>query len=177
LGQPLERSTVREHLQRGLAFTRGDVGRHGLPLLGFADWNDTVNLPAGAESLFTANLYGKALLEMIALLEHLGDLEAASACRQDYEEMRRRFERHAWDGAWYRRYFDAGGSPLGSAQNRYGQIYLNAQTWPVISGFASPERARRALDAAYERLNTKYGLKLSAPGFNGYDPQYGGVTT
>src|SRR5690606_24306843 len=57
LGQPLERSTVREHLQRGLAFTRGDVGRHGLPLLGFADWNDTVNLPAGAESLFTANLY------------------------------------------------------------------------------------------------------------------------
>jgi cellobiose phosphorylase len=58
-------------------FTRQDVGQHGLPLLGFADWNDTVNLPAGAESLFTANLYGKALLEMIALLDYLGDGSAA----------------------------------------------------------------------------------------------------
>ena len=33
------------------------------------------------------------------------------------------------------------------------------------------------MDSAYNRLNTKYGLKLSAPGFNGYDPKYGGVTT
>ncbi len=52
-------AAVMEHLEGGLAFTSQDVGKHGLPLLGFADWNDTVNLPKGAESLFTANLYGK----------------------------------------------------------------------------------------------------------------------
>ena len=33
------------------------------------------------------------------------------------------------------------------------------------------------MDAVYERLNTKYGIKLSWPGFNGYDAHYGGVTT
>ena len=33
------------------------------------------------------------------------------------------------------------------------------------------------MDSVYRRLNTKYGLKLSAPGFNGYDPKLGGVTT
>jgi hypothetical protein len=63
------------NLRQALAYTRTDVGQHGLPLLGFADWNDTVNLRAGAESLFTANLYGKALLELIDLELHVCAVE------------------------------------------------------------------------------------------------------
>ncbi|MGD8627324.1 MAG: glycosyl transferase, partial [Anaerolineae bacterium] len=133
---PLESGTVLDHLRRAVDFTRRDLGAHGLPLAGFADWNDTVNLPAGAESLFVANLYGRALGEMIDLARHLGDEAAAARYAAYYEEMRARFEAHAWDGAWYRRYFDAEGQPLGSAANRHGQIYANAQSWPVLSGFA-----------------------------------------
>ncbi|MGD8626222.1 MAG: glycosyl transferase, partial [Anaerolineae bacterium] len=140
-------------------------------------WNDTVNLPAGAESLFVANLYGRALGEMIDLARHLGDGEAAARYAAYYDEMRARFEAHAWDGAWYRRYFDAEGQPLGSAANRHGQIYANAQSWPVLSGFASPARARQALDALRDRLNTRHGIKLSAPGYDGYDPGLGGIST
>ncbi len=176
-GRPLESGTVLEHLERGLAFTRHDTGRHGLPRLGFADWNDTVNLPAGAESLFTANLYGKALQEMTALYEQMGNPSAAAQARQAYDEMRVRVEDSAWDGEWYLRYFDADGQPLGSARNSHGQIHLNGQSWPVISGFASAERGRRAMQSVFDKLNTCYGIKLSAPGFNGYDPNYGGVTT
>ena len=173
----IESGTVLEHLKRGLDFTRHNTGRHGLPLLGFADWNDTVNLSTGAESLFTANLYGKALKEMELLLEYLDDRLAAEKYRAAYDEMKSCFESAAWDGEWYLRYFDAEGNPLGSAKNTYGQIYLNGQSWPVISGFAAPERALRAMEAVYQKLNTKFGLKLNIPGFNGYDPQFGGVTT
>ncbi len=75
------------------------------------------------------------------------------------------------------RYFDADGSPLGSHANEHGQIYLNGQSWPVISGFATPDRARLALDSVYRRLNTPNGIKLSAPGFDGFDPARGGITT
>jgi cellobiose phosphorylase len=176
-GEALENGTVLDHLRRALTFTRAECGRHGLPLLGFADWNDTVNLPAGAESLFTAHLYGKALLEMIALMQHLGDSSAQVGFQEDYEAMRASVEAFAWDGAWYVRYFDDEGEPLGSQENHYNQISLNAQSWAVISGFAPEERARQAMDAVYERLNTRCGIKLSAPGFDGYDPKYGGVTT
>ncbi len=176
-GKPIETGTVLEHMRRGVAFTRGDVGMHGLPLLGFADWNDTVNLPTGAESLFTAHLYGRALQELIALHEHLGHESEAVQMREAYEEMRACVEESAWDGDWYVRYFDEVGVPVGSNENTYGQISLNAQTWAVLSGFASPERARRAMDSMHERLNTPFGLKVSTPGFDGYDPHYGGVTT
>jgi len=174
---PFESGTVLDHLRRAIEFTWNDVGAHGLPLLGFADWNDTVNLRKGAESLFTANLFGKALLEMIELARHLGDEESVARYSDYYETMKRRVNEQAWDGEWYVRYFDADGSPVGSHTNTAGQIYANGQSWPVISGFASPERAKAALEAVYRRLNTRNGIKLSAPGYNGFDPTKGGITT
>lgn len=175
--QPIESGSVLEHLRRALAFTRVNIGAHGLPLLGFADWNDTVNLPTGAESLFTANLYGRALLEMRCLCEHLGDQKSARQYEADYAEMKQRVEACAWDGEWYVRYFNADGSPLGSKSNTHGQIYINAQSWAVLSGFAGVERARQAMDSVHDCLDTRYGIKLSTPGYNGFDPRVGGVTT
>lgn len=175
--KPVETATVLEHMRRAIAFTRGDVGAHGLPLAGFADWNDTVNLPAGAESLFTANLYGRALLELGELAAFIGDDALVEQCRADYEVMRERVNAHAWDGAWYVRYFDHRGQPVGSHTNAAGQIYTNGQSWPVLSGFAPDDRARAALNAVYERLNTAHGIKLSTPGYDGFDPEIGGVST
>ncbi len=176
-GRLVESGTVREHLERAVRFTHDDTGAHGLPLLGFADWNDTVNLRRGAESLFTAHLYGRALLELMELAQTLGDLPAAERWRAWYAEMEQRVNEHAWDGEWYLRYFDWDGAPLGSQANAQGQIYLNGQSWAVLSGFATPEQARAAMEAVYARLNTPDGIKLSGPGFNGYDPTKGGITT
>ena len=174
---PLEAGTVLDHLKRAIEFTHADLGSHGLPQLGFADWNDTVNLAAGAESLFTANLYGKALLEMTELASRMGDAESADRYSTYYARMKASVNDQAWDGEWYVRYFDYDGQPLGAKANAQGQIYLNAQSWAVISGFAPRDRAEQALDSVYARLNTPNGIKLSAPGFNGFDPNKGGITT
>lgn len=174
---PMESGSVFEHLQRALAFTREDTGQHGLPLLGFADWNDTVNLPKGAESLFTAHLYGWALKEMIALCQHIGETDLARIYHDDYENMRETVNQVGWDGNWYVRYFDHRGEPVGSNHNLQGKIYTNAQSWAVLSGFATPEHALKAMDAVQQHLNTSKGIKLSTPGYDGYDPEKGGVTT
>jgi len=174
--------TVLDHLQRALDFTWTHTGAHGLPLLGFADWNDTMNLRKGAESLFNAFLFGRALREMITLLRHLGDAAAVKEYESRFAEMQRRVNAEAWDeaiggGTWYVRYFDSDGSPIGSRLNDKGRIYLNAQSWAVMSGFAVRDRAIQALDAAREHLNTSNGLKVGAPGYDGFDPNKGGITT
>ena len=114
---------------------------------------------------------------MIELMEMLGDPDSAGRYRQDYRTMQARVEACAWDGEWYVRYFDYDGAPVGSKANAAGQIYLNAQSWSVLSGFASPQRARQAMDTVYRRLNTRFGIKLSTPGYNGFDPRVGGITT
>ncbi len=176
-GNVIESGSVLEHLKRSVAFTKSDTGAHRLPLLGFADWNDTVNLAKGAESMFNANLYGVALKELIALAEALGENATASAYRADYEVMKSAFNECAWDGKWFIRYFDADGSPIGSHKNSEGQLYTNGQSWPVLSGFATPEHAQTALDSVNRHLNTKNGIKLSWPGYKGFDQTKGGVTT
>lgn len=176
-GQPIETGSVWDHLCRALLFTETHTGQHGLPLLGFADWNDTVNLPTGAESLMVANMYGKALLDMLDLCELRGEVSLAQHYQAQYEKMQRLFNQYGWDGAWFIRYFDEEGAPIGSHSNQQGQIYTNAQSWPVISGFATPERATQALNSVYKKLNTANGIKLSTPGYNGFDPDLGGIST
>ena len=174
---PLEKGTVFEHLKRALGFTKNNTGKHGLPLLGFADWNDTVNLPPGAESIFNANLYGVALKEMIELNNYLGNSELVEQYSADYIHMKNVVNSEAWDGEWYIRYFDHEGNPVGSHSNDKGKIFANAQSWTVMSGFASKERTKKSLDSLHKFLNTSNGIKLSYPGYNGYNPVIGGVTT
>ena len=176
-GKAIETGTVLEHLKRAVEFTWANRGKHGLPLLGFADWNDTVNLRTGAESNFIAPQFGQALNEMIDLMETLGDAELVKRYQGYYAEMKEAVNRETWDGEWYVRYFDHDGTPLGSAKNTYGKIYINSQSWNVLCGFAEGERAQIALESVNKHLNTANGLKLSAPGFNGYDRNLGGIST
>jgi len=176
-GAPVESGTVYDHLARALDFTKNNMGNHGLPLVGFADWNDCVNLPTGAESILNACLYSMALLEMMDLEEFLGNKDKVEKYKADHDVMKKNLNEQAWDGEWYVSYFDADGTPLGSSKNSHGQIYLYGQSLPVFAGLVTEERGQKALDSARRLLNTSKGLKLSTPGFNGYDPTKGGITT
>jgi N,N'-diacetylchitobiose phosphorylase len=71
----------------------------------------------------------------------------------------------AWDGEWFLWAIGADGHRYGSKQEEEGQIYINTQVWAVISGAATPEQARSAMNALRERIATPYGIMLSAPPF------------
>ncbi len=172
-----EKGTVWEHLKRSINFTWNDRGPHGLPHLGFADWNDTVNLGHGAESMFNASLFGKAIIEMLDICDLIGEHDYKLVLQNYYAEMKKAVNEHLWDGKWWIRYFNPAGEPLGSDKNQYGKIFTNGQSWPVIAGFAEGERMISALDSVNEKLNTTNGIKLSWPGYNGFDPSLGGVST
>lgn len=55
------------HLQRAIEFTSKNVGPHGFPLIGTADWNDTLQLHGPnkkGESVMVAMQFHKALLDL-----------------------------------------------------------------------------------------------------------------
>lgn len=176
-GVPQEEASVYEHLTRAVQFTLTHCGESGLPLLGFVDWNDTVNLPTGAESVFIAALLGKALKAMEWLASYIGKADDAKTFASQHAEMAKVVNTQAWDGEWYIRYRDHQGKPMGSSKNPAGALYANAQSWPIMAGFVDPERQRSALNAVNGKLASEHGIVLSAPGYNGYDPVIGGVTT
>jgi cellobiose phosphorylase len=149
-----EQGTLYEHCVRavknGLRF-----GAHGLPLMGCGDWNDGMNLVGEhgkGESVWLAFFLYDVLKQFGALARRHSDGAFADACEAEANALARRIEESAWDGAWYRRAYFDDGQPLGSAQNEECQIDAIAQSWSVLSGAGSPERARQAMESVDQRL-------------------------
>ena len=171
------KETLYRHLVLALDYVKANLGPHGLPLILNADWNDTLHLWMEAEkpeSTFVAMLYVHALRKAAELAEILGKRGDAAGFRAEADQMADLLNRECWDGEWYLRGFANG--PVGTARDENGRIFLNPQSWAVISGVATPERARQCMDSVFRELDSPFGPKLLAPTFRRYDPRYGLVS-
>ncbi|MDB5739700.1 MAG: phosphorylase, partial [Alphaproteobacteria bacterium] len=173
-----ETATLYEHCARALDASLA-VGRHGLPLMGTGDWNDGMNrvgeLGRG-ESVWLGWFLHEALRRFMPHAERRHDAPRVAQWLLHMAALKDALEDTGWDGAWYRRgYFDDGFA-LGSASNRECRIDSIAQSWSVMSGVASPDRARRAMEAVDKYLvRTEDGLMtLFTPPFvaSQHDPGY-----
>ena len=146
--------TLYEHCIRAIRWGL-KFGRHGLPLMGTGDWNDGMNLVGAkgkGESVWLGFFLFDVLMQFHEVAELHGDPSFAKFCRVNAERLQEDLERHGWDGEWYRRaYFDSG-QPLGSSENSECMIDSIAQSWAVLSGAASDERAITAMEAVNEHL-------------------------
>jgi cellobiose phosphorylase len=179
-----ESASLYQHCVRAIERGAG-VGAHGLPLIGSGDWNDgmdQVGAKGAGESVWLAFFRHDVLDRFARIARGHGDAAFAGQCLKEAAGLRRSVEEHGWDGEWYRRaYFDAG-SPLGSAANAECRIDSIAQSWSVLSGAASPQRARAAMaaldrhlvrreDALVKLLDPPFDKSASNPGYiKGYVP-------
>jgi cellobiose phosphorylase len=168
------------HMQRAVSFTLEHRGPHGLPRLGFSDWDDTMDLDHGsgkAESVMAAQQFCRSMLDLAELCEALGKAEDAQRFRLLKDEMTEILNRAAWDGEWYARAFDDEGQPVGVRSEEKHRINLNTQTWAVIGECAPRERAEQAMHSVHARLNTPFGLALLWPAYTQGDLRVRGTTT
>jgi cellobiose phosphorylase len=168
------------HLLRAVQFTCDHLGPHGLPRLGFADWDDTMNLDHGsgkAESVWCAQQFCKAALDMAELCAALGKPAERERFLGLHAEMCDRINASSWDGAWYARAYDDEGRPLGIHSEAFHQISLNPQTWAVLGESGPRERQEQAMESIHRELNTPYGVRLLAPAYRAADDRIRGTTT
>ena len=191
-----------EHLTRSFDFTTNNLGPHGLPLIGRADWNDCLNLncfsttpgesfqttenQAGgvAESVFIAAqfvLYGEEYAE---LAERRGLADVAANARKAVEDMRQAVLTHGWDGQWFLRAYDYYGDKIGTDEHAEGKIWIEPQGFAVMAGIgvgSGPDDkdapAVKALDSVNEMLATDHGMVLQFPAYTTYQVNMGEVST
>ncbi|MBO7670644.1 MAG: glycosyl transferase, partial [Oscillospiraceae bacterium] len=170
LAQPLM-----EHLRRSFRYTETHLGPHGLPLIGRADWNDCLNLNCFsehpgesfqttgpnegpvAESVFIAGMFVKYGRAYADICRHIGlDAEAAEA-EKAVAQMEKTVLDVGWDGAWFRRAYDAFGHVVGGKECEECQIIIEPQGMCVMAGIGKTTgEAAAALKSVEERLDTKY---------------------
>jgi N,N'-diacetylchitobiose phosphorylase len=158
-------ATVYEHLKRTLDFSAEQVGPTGICKGLRADWNDCLNL-GGGESAMVSFLHHWALRAFVEAAQFLGrdtDVEEYSAMA---ERVRAACEKELWDGEWYLRGITAKGLKIGSHENDEGRVFLESNTWAVVSDAAAVENARKCMDAVDEHLYSEYGIHLLWPAFS-----------
>lgn len=190
-------ASLLEHCRRSIAHVQQNLGPHGLPLIGRADWNDCLNLNCHsstpdesfqttvsardgrvAESVMIAGLFTYAAAEHARLLDHVGRRDEADSVRRAVEEMTHRVLSNGWDGEWFLRAYDADGRKVGSRECEEGQIFVEPQGLCVMGGIGVESgEARRALDAVGERLATPHGIMLQQPAYRHYRLELGEISS
>ncbi len=158
--------TVLEHLEKAVEVFGKEIGPHGLCLMLEGDWNDSlthVGRNGRGESVWLTQAFCYALLEMKELYEYLGQWDKSNRCTELYEEKKEALNKYAWDGKWYLRAFDDWGGTIGSADNEQGKIYLNTQSWAMLSDTVPQERLDIMLESIKNNLFTPYGYSLLTP--------------
>jgi cellobiose phosphorylase len=157
--------TVLKHLRRAISFNLERRGAHELPCGLSADWNDTLVLGYRGESVFVAFQLRRAMVTYIEICKLLSRDEEIGWAKDRLRELDSAIRKHCWDGEWFVRAFREDGSVIGSRKDAEGSIFLNSQTWAVMSGAATSAQARLAMDAVHERLATEFGILLCEPPF------------
>lgn len=185
-----------EHLRRSFRYTAEHLGPHGLPLIGRADWNDCLNLNCFsrdpgesfqttgssegpvAESVFIAGMfvkYGRCYAE---LCRRQGLEEEAEQSLRAVGAMEEAVLTAGWDGAWFRRAYDASGAPVGSRTCDEGKIYIEPQGMCVMAGIGRDGgQAARALRSVEEQLDTRFGIVLHQPPYTSYRLELGEISS
>ncbi|MDR0412739.1 MAG: hypothetical protein LBH61_02905, partial [Dysgonamonadaceae bacterium] len=155
--------SVLEHLRKAIQFNLDRCGKHRLPCGLKADWNDCLVLGEKGESVFVAFQLRYALTVYIAICRRLEEPEEVVWAENRLTQLTEAIETAAWNGEWYVRAIKEDGYVFGAKEAEEGKIWLNPQSWAVISGQATGERAETVLNSVERYLSTGYGLKLCYP--------------
>jgi cellobiose phosphorylase len=177
--EPTPAATVWEHTVQAMRNLFHLRGKRGLCLFGWGDINDAMDLCGRewkGESVWMTETFYHGLGLIIELCRFIGKTRAEREFTEMAREVRRSFNRSAWDGKWFIRGWNDWGEVIGSHKNREGAIHLIPQTWAVLGGIAPEKRLRQALKSVQQKLYCEYGPKLFAPVYDTRDPKIGQMT-
>ncbi len=193
---PTKAKPLFDHLTVSFDHVINNLGPHGLPLIGRADWNDCLNLNCystnpdesfqttenksggKAESLMIAGLFVLYGEDYAILCDRIGKTDEAKRVRTHIAKMKELVLKYGWDGEWFLRAYDFSGNKIGSKENDEGQIFIESQGFCIMAGIGMEDgKAGKALHSVEERLACEYGIVLNNPPFTGYKLNMGEITT
>lgn len=188
--------TLFEHLRRSFYHVTNNLGPHGLPLIGRADWNDCLNLNCFstepgqsfqtttnkdgkvAESIFIAGMFVYAGPDFAEICRRMGNEQEAQKAEKAVEEMKKTILKYGYDGEWFLRAYDSFGNKVGSKECEEGKIFIEPQGMCVMAGVGlETGEAKKALDSVKKYLDTKYGIVILYPAYTKYYTNLGEISS
>lgn len=160
-----DEGTVYDHLKRAIKFSMDRLGVHQMPVGLYADWNDCLRLGAKGESTFVAMQLYLAMSTLKEFSEYLKDTDYIKYLEVEQKKLGETINKNCWEDDRFIRGFKEDGEVIGSKHDPEANMWLNPQSFGVLSGLATKEQAEISLEKVNELLNTKYGVRLMTPSY------------
>ncbi len=193
---PDNTDTLLKHLEVSFYHVVNNLGPHGLPLIGRADWNDCLNLNCFskepdesyqtygesdgrvAESVFIAGLFVYAGKDFVEICKRHGEVQMAEEAQKHIDAMVEATLKYGYDGEWFLRAYDSFGEKIGSKECEEGKIFIEPQGMCVMARIgAESGEALKALESTQKYLDTKYGIMLQQPPYSKYYLNLGEISS
>ncbi len=172
-------ATVFQHVCLSLDWLLADRDQRGLSFIAQGDWCDPMNMvgPKGiGVSGWLTQALAYALKLWVPICELIEQTDMADLYRKQLNHLHTVINTYLWDGQWYLRGYTDDNRPFGSHKDQEGKIFLNTQSWALLSGAASEKQKTDLLQAVHEQLDTPYGPMMNAPAFTHMHEDIGRVT-
>ncbi|TDL61367.1 NdvB protein [Paenibacillus amylolyticus] len=174
-----QKVSVLEHMNLAMRWLIHERDARGLNYINQGDWCDPMNMVGykgkGVSGWLTiASAYAFNVWADIG--EQAGHVEVAAEFRQEATQTNAVANEYLWDGDWYARGITDDNVVFGVSKDVEGRIYINPQSWALMSGAADQEKQEKLIRAVEEQLETPYGVEKLAPSFTAMREDVGRVT-
>ncbi|AZQ82639.1 NdvB protein [Colwellia sp. Arc7-635] len=176
-----ELSTVAEHVELALDYLLNATNDRGLSFIEQGDWCDPLNMVGhkgkGVSSwLSLASAY--ALQQWCLIKENYTSSQDGKLAEYQYaaQALNDAVNKHLWDGNWYARGITDDNKCFGIADDVQGRIFLNPQSWAMLSGAADKVNIDNLLHEIDQQLLTPFGPMMLAPSYTKMREDVGRLT-
>ena len=100
--------------------------------------------------------------------EYKKDTEYLNYLEESQKKLEKLIQDLCWNEDRFIRGFTEDGEVIGQRTDPEANMWLNPQSWSVISGLANEAQADLALQNVYDKLNTEYGAILMDPPYHAH---------
>ena len=172
--------SVKQHIDLAMEALIAARDHRGLSFIEQGDWCDPMNMvgyKGKGVSAWLSLATAYALNTWADLCETYADnLDKISYYRQTADEINAAVNLNLWDGKWYGRGITDDNVVFGIKEDVEGRIYLNPQSWSILSGAADKDKISSMLNEVEQQLSTPFGDMMLAPSYTKMRDDVGRLT-
>jgi cellobionic acid phosphorylase len=177
-----EQQSFTRHIELALDYLINATDHRGLSFIEQGDWCDPMNM-VGYHGKGVSSWLSLATSHALTSWCNLCDEYDISINIQKYDEYRfaakainKAVNEHLWHGQWFARGITDEGRVFGTNEDAEGKIFLNPQSWAMLSGAANEEQQKHMIVAITEQLTTPQGVMMLAPSYTSMVEDIGRIT-
>lgn len=174
-----EKVSVAEHVERAMLWLEANLDERGLSLIHQGDWCDPMNMvgyKGKGVSAWLSMATSYAWQQWAQICDWLSWHTQAKYWRSAASQMNNRIQQAFFYGDWYGRGITDDGRLFGIAKDKQGAMFLNPQSWAMLSGALEKNKAPALIQHIQNHLYTPFGPVMLAPAFTEMVEDIGRVT-